>query len=153
LDWTTAVIYDKMSDSAVTRSLRAGVSPMTSPGRSTLTVIIVVALASFALVAAQVSRASAQSQAAQDREVKAKAQEAAQAAREAAARAQEAAQAAREAAVKAQAAVRPAAARGEPVTLDLSKYLVMKPEHFEKSKQYPWAVTPTGKQTFAGVPL
>ena len=37
--------------------------------------------------------------------------------------------------------------------LDLTKYLVLKPEQFEKIKQYPWAVTPLGKQTFAGVPL
>ena len=39
------------------------------------------------------------------------------------------------------------------MALDLTKYLVMKPEQFEKIKQYPWAVTPLGKQTFAGVPL
>jgi UPF0716 family protein affecting phage T7 exclusion len=45
---------------------------MTSQGRSTLTVIIVVAtaLASFAVIAAQGSRASAQVQAAKDREAK-----------------------------------------------------------------------------------
>src|SRR5436190_2048364 len=44
--------------------LLAGVCPMASHGRSTLSVIIAVALASFALIAAQVSRASAQAQAA-----------------------------------------------------------------------------------------
>jgi hypothetical protein len=64
---------------------------------------------------------------------------------------------AKEAAVKAQAkaaeARAAAAAKGEPVALDLSKYLVLKPENFEKSKQYPWAVTPRGRQTFAGVSL
>jgi hypothetical protein len=135
---------------------------MTSHGRSPLTVIIVVAaaLASFALVAAQVSRASAQAQAAQDRETKSKAQDAA------ASQSQEA-QAAKGAAVKAQAkeaeadaaqaraaqARAVAAAKGEPVKLDLSKYLGLKPENFEKIKQYPWAVTPRGRQTFAGVPL
>lgn len=46
-----------------------------------------------------------------------------------------------------------AAAKGEPVTLDLTKCLVLKPEQFEKIKQFPWAVTPIGKHTFAGVPL
>lgn len=119
---------------------------MTSHGRSALTVIIVVALASFSLIAAQVSRASAQAQAAQ-----AQAQDAAalqikeaQAAKEAEAKEVEAR------AAKARAA---AAAKGVPVTLDLSKYLVLKPENFEKIKQFPWAVTPRGRQTFAGVPL
>src|SRR5262249_33148334 len=130
---------------------------MTSPGRSPLTVIILVAsaLASFALIAAQVSRASAQDQAAKDREAKAKAQDAAitqskeaQAARGAAARAQ-----AQEEESRAAQARAVAAARDEAVMLDLSQYLVLKPENFEKIKQYPWAVTPVGKQTFAGVPL
>jgi hypothetical protein len=90
---------------------------MTSHARSPFTGIIVgaAALASFALVAAQASRASAQALAAQDRAA--------------------------------------AAARSDSVTLDLSKYLVLKPEHFDNSKQYPWGVTPRGKQTFAGVPL
>ncbi len=92
---------------------------MTSHLRSPLTVAA--ALISFAIIAAQVSRTSAQAQATQDREAKAKAQD--------------------------------AAANGEPVTLDLSKYVVLKPETFEKIKQYPWAVTPLGKQTLAGVPL
>ena len=127
---------------------------MTSPARWPFIMIIVgaAALAGFTLVAAQVSRASAQAQAAQAREAKVKAEEAA------ASQSKEA-QAAREAAVRAQAEARSAlaraaaAARGEPVTLDLSKYLAMKPEDFEKSKQYPWPVTPRGKQTFAGVPL
>jgi hypothetical protein len=153
LDWTTTAEYDKMSETAVIQFLRAGVSPMTSHGRSPFTVIIVgaAALASFALVAAQVSRASAQAQAAQDREAKVKAQDAAvlqskeaQAAKVAAANEPEAKEAQARAA---------AAAKGESVTLDLSKYLVLKPENFEKSKQYPWAVTPRGTQTFAGVPL
>lgn len=125
---------------------------MTSHGRSTLTVIIVLAaaLASFALLAAPGSLASAQVQAAKDREAKD---------REARAKAQDAAASpAKEAAVKAQAARAAqaragAAAKGEPVMLDLSKYLVLKPENFEKIKQYPWAVTPIGQQTFAGVPL
>ena len=90
---------------------------MTSHDRSTLTVITVAALASFALVAAPVSRASAQAPVA-----------------------------------KAKAALA-AAGKSEPVTLDLSKYLVMKPDSFAKIKQYPWAVTPLGRQTFAGVPL
>src|SRR4029450_9422354 len=60
-------------------SPRFGVYPMTSQGRSTLPVIIVmaVALASFALIAGQGSRASAQAQVAKDREAKAKADAAA----------------------------------------------------------------------------
>jgi hypothetical protein len=129
---------------------------MKSHGRSTLTVIIVVALASFALIAAHASRAPAQDQA-----EKAKAEDAAasqskeaQAAREAEAK-EAAAQAAKAQTAKAQAekARAAAAANGEPVTLDLSKYLVMKPENFDKSTQYPWAVTPRGRKTFAGVPL
>jgi hypothetical protein len=157
LDWTTLAEYDRMSDSALPQFLHAGVSPMTSHGRSPLTVIIVVAaaLASFALVAAQVSGASAQDHAAQDRVAKVKAQDAAasqskeaQADKGAAVKAQ-----AREAEARAAQARAVAAAKGEPVTLDLSKYLVLKPENFEKIKQYPWAVTPRGKQTFAGVPL
>ena len=135
---------------------------MTSHGRSTLTVILVLAaaLASFALIAAQGSRASAQAQAAKAREAEAQA-------REAKAKAQNAAAAqAKDAVVKAQAkeaqakadavaaqARATAAAKGEPVMLDLTKFLVMKPEQFEKIKSYPWAVTPLGKQTFAGVPL
>jgi hypothetical protein len=121
---------------------------MTSQGRSTLTVIIVLAaaLASFALIAVQGSRASAQVQAAKDREAKAKAQEAAAAqANEAAVKAQ----AAKEAAAR----VATAAKDAKPVPLNLTKYLVLKPEQFERIKQYPWAVTPLGKQTFAGVPL
>jgi len=126
---------------------------MTSHGRSSFTVIIaiVVALASFALVAAQVSRASAQARAA-----KAKAQDLAdvqskqaQAAKEAAASEAQT----KEAQAKQAQARAAAAAKGEPVMLDLSKYLVLKPESFEKIKQYPWAVTPVGRQTFAGVPL
>jgi hypothetical protein len=121
---------------------------MTSQGRSTLTVIIVVAaaLASFAVMAAQGSRASAQAQAAKDREAKARAQEAAAAqAKEAAVKAQ----AARETTARAAAAAKDA----KPVPLELTKYLVLKPEQFAKIKQFPWAVTPLGKQTFAGVPL
>lgn len=119
---------------------------MTSHGRSTRTVTLVVALAGFTLVAAQASRASAQAQA-----EKVKAQEAvasqskdAQAAKEAEAK---------EAAARATKDRAAAAAKGEPVMLDLSKYVVMKPENYEKIKQYPWAVTPRGRQTFAGVPL
>lgn len=119
---------------------------MTSHGRSTLTVSIVAALVSFALVAAQVSLASAQA-----RVAKAEAQDAAalqskedQAAKESAAS---------EAQAKESQARAAAGAKGEPVTLDLSKYLVLKPDSFEKIKQYPWAVTPRGRQTFAGVPL
>jgi len=141
---------------------------MTSHGRSTLTVILVVAaaLASFALIAAQGSRASAQADAAkareaeaQAREAKAKAQNAADERARATAKSAQAKEVlAKEAAIKAQAAkeaaVRAAAAaKGEPVALDLTKYLVMKPEQFEKIKSYPWAITPLGKQTFAGVPL
>ncbi|HWB11299.1 MAG TPA: hypothetical protein VG826_18870 [Pirellulales bacterium] len=107
---------------------------------------IVAALVSFALVAAQVSLASAQA-----RVAKAEAQDAAalqskedQAAKESAAS---------EAQAKESQARAAAGAKGEPVTLDLSKYLVLKPDSFEKIKQYPWAVTPRGRQTFAGVPL
>jgi hypothetical protein len=130
---------------------------MTSQGRSTLTVIVVVAaaVASFALVAAQGSRASAQAEVAKAREAKAKAQEAAAAlAKDAVAKAQaKAAAALKEAEAKAAQARAAAAAKGEPVALDLTKFLVMKPEQFEKIKSYPWAVTPVGKHTFAGVPL
>lgn len=141
---------------------------MKSPGRSTLTVFLVVAaaVASFALIAAHGSRASAQvgaaqAQAAKAREAEAKAREAAaalakqaQAAKEAVAKAQaQAALAAKEAEAKAAQARAAAAAKGEPVALDLTKFLVMKPEQFEKIKSYPWAVTPVGKHTFAGVPL
>lgn len=118
---------------------------MTTHGRSTLTLIIVVALAGFVFIAARGSRASAQDLSAKGRETKAKAQDAA------ASQSREV-QAAREADARANARAA-AAARGEPVTLDLSKYLVLKPENFEKIKQYPWAVTPRGRQTFAGVPL
>lgn len=128
---------------------------MTSHGRSTLTVIVVMAaaLASFALIAAPVSRASAQAQAAKAREAEAQAREAKAKAQDAAARAAASAIQAKEVAAK-KAAVRAAsAANGEPVALDLTKYLVLKPEQFQKIKQYPWAVTPLGKQTFAGVPL
>lgn len=135
---------------------------MSSQGRSTLTVIVVVAaaVASFALIAAQGSRASAQVGTAQAQA--AKAREAEAKAREAAAAVAKQAQTAKEAAVKAQAteadakaaqARAAAAAEGEPVALDLTKFLVMKPEQFEKIKSYPWAVTPVGKHTFAGVPL
>jgi len=122
-------------------------------GKSTLTVIIVMAsvLASFALIAAQGSRASAQVQAAKDREAKAKAQDAAAAQAKAVQAAKEAQ--AKEAEARATQARAAAAAKGEPVALDLTKYLVLKPEQFERIKQFPWAVTPRGKQTFAGVPL
>lgn len=141
---------------------------MASHGRSTLSMIIVMAaaVASFVLVAAQGSRASAQAPAAKEREAKAKAQDAAvqaaaaahakevQAAKEAAAKqAAVKAQAEQEAEAKAAAARAAAAAKGEPVALDLTKYLVIKPAQFKKFKRYPWAVTPLGKQTFAGVPL
>ena len=125
---------------------------MTSHGRSTLTVIIVIvaALVSFALIAAQGSRASAQAQAAKDREAKAKAEDAAAAQTKAVQAAKETQ--AKEAAARTAQARAAAAAKGA-VPLDLSKYLVLKPENFEKIKQYPWAVTPRGAQTFAGVPL
>ena len=145
---------------------------MTSQGRSTLTVTCVVAaaLVSFALIAAPGSRASAQAEVAkareaeaQAREAKAKAQNAAaEQARAAAKSAQAKEVLAKEAAIKAQAkeaeakaaqARAAAAAKGEPGALDLTKYLVLKPEQFERIKQFPWAVTPLGKQTFAGVPL
>jgi hypothetical protein len=141
---------------------------MTSRGRSTLNLIIVMAaaLASFVLVAAQGSRASAQASAAKEQEAKAKAKDAAvqeaaaahlkaaQAAKEAAAKkAAIKAQAEQEAEAKAAEARAAAAAKGEPVALDLTKYLVIKPAQFKRIKQYPWAVTPLGKQTFAGVPL
>jgi hypothetical protein len=116
---------------------------MTSHGRS---ILIVILMACFSLVAAQGSRLSAQAPAAKEREAKAKAQDAA------AAQAQ-AVQAAQEAAAKVARARAAASAKDTPVALDLTKYLVLKPEQFEKIKQYPWAVTPLGKQTFAGVPL
>ena len=41
-----------------------------------------------------------------------------------------------------------AAAKGDPVPLDLSKHLRMKAENFEKSKGHPWPVVPRGEQTF-----
>ncbi len=80
-------------------------------------------------------------------EAKAKAQDAA------ALQSEEATEAALKAQEKEAEARAAAAAKGEPVALDLSKYLVLKPENFEKIKQYPWAVTPLGRQTFASVPL
>ena len=130
---------------------------MKSPGRSTLTVIVVVAaaLASFALIAAQGSRAATQVQVAKAREAEAKVQEAAAAlAKDAVAKAQaKAAAALKEAETKAAQTRAAAAAKGEPVALDLTKFLVMKPEQFKKITSYPWAVTPVGKHTFAGVPL
>ena len=122
--------------------------------------VALAAVALFALFAVQGSRALAQGEAAKAREAEAQA-------REARAKAQNAAAAqAKEEAVKAQAkeaqakadavaaqARAAAAAKGEPVMLDLTKYLVMKPEQFKKITSYPWAVTPVGKHTFAGVPL
>jgi hypothetical protein len=118
---------------------------MTSHDRSNLCVIIVIA--SFVLVAAQGSRASAQDAAAKAREANAKAQAAAAAEAKAVQVAKEA---------EAEAGIRAAkeqAATKDVVPLDLTKYLVMKPEQFAKSKTYPWAVTPVGKHTFAGVPV
>ena len=120
---------------------------MTSQGRSTLTVIIVVtaALASFGLIAAQGSRASAQAQAAKALEAEARA-------REANVRGQEAA--AVEAKARAVAAQAAAAAKGgEAMPLDLSKTLRMKAESFANSKAHPWPAVPRGSQTFAGIPV
>ena len=123
---------------------------MTSRGKSILTGIVVgsAALASFALIAAQGSRAlaqtgAAQAQAAQARKAEAKAREAAAAN-------------AKDEAIRAQAAqALPAApAKGaETVSLDLSKFVLMKADNFVKSTRHPWPAVPTGKQTFAGVPV
>jgi hypothetical protein len=121
---------------------------MTSPIKSVQIVIIVVlaALNGFVHVAAQDAQAAAQAAAAKDREARAKAQEAAAAQAKAA-------QAAKEAAARAALDKKPAVAAKDVVPLDLTKYLALKPEQFEKIKQYPWAATPVGKHTFAGVPL
>jgi hypothetical protein len=134
---------------------------MTSPDRSTLTLVIATALVSFGLIAMQASRASAQAPApkeparAKTLEEAAARVKAAKAAKEAAAKeaqAKKEAQAQQEAEARALARAA-AAAKGEPVALDLTKYLVHTPEQFPKMKQYPWAVTPVGKHTFAGVPV
>ena len=100
---------------------------MTSRDRSALSLIIVAALGGFTLVAVQVSRASAQA-----RVAKAKAQDAA-------ALQSKEAQAAKEVAAgeaqgnKAQARAA-AAAKGEPVTLDLSKYLVFETRDLQEDQ-------------------
>lgn len=74
-------------------------------------------------------------------------------AQEAAAAQAKAAQAAKDAAARAALDKTPSAAAKDGMPLDLTKYLVMKPESFAKIKQFPWAVTPVGKHTFAGVPV
>jgi hypothetical protein len=95
-------------------------------------------------------RASAQGKATKDREARARTLDAAAAQ----AKAAQAAKDAQTKEVEARAQARATSAnKGESVALDLTKYLVLKPEQFEKIKQFPWAVTPIGKQTFAGVPL
>lgn len=135
---------------------------MTSQGRSTPAVIIILALVSSGLVSSQAWRASAQAPAAGQPETKAKTLQeaaarvkAAKAAKEAAKQeaAAKEAQARQEAEARAAQARAAAAAKGEPVALDLAKCLVHTPQQFLKMKRYPWAVTPVGKQTIAGVPV
>lgn len=114
---------------------------MSSHGRLSLIIVLATVLAAFSLFTVLATCAPAQVTA-KVRKAKAKPVDAAES------------QAKDAEAAKAQADARAAAAaKGEPVMLDLSKYLVLKPENFKTSKQYPWAVTPLGKQTFAGVPL
>ena len=131
---------------------------MRSHGKSIVTGIVVVAaaVASFALIAARAALAqagAAQAQAAQARESEGKAREAAAAkAKDQAARAQ-AAQEVKAAAQAAQALPAAPAKGAETVSLDLSKFLLMKAENFAKSTRHPWPVVPTGKQTFVGVPV
>jgi hypothetical protein len=118
------------------------------------------ALAGVAFFALRSSQAAAQVEASKAREAEAQAAKA----REAAARSRDLdaakardAQVAKERQIKAEAiaaqARAAAAAKGDPVPLDLSKHLRMKAENFEKSKGHPWPVVPRGEQVFAGIPV